>query len=600
MAIFTKESLETLRQRIDLVEVLTPHVEFKRSGAAYKALCPFHDEKSPSFMIQKGDSHYHCFGCGAHGDAIQFLMAHVKLTFADAVRSLAQQFHVHLEETDGNADGQGVNKALLKEALGWACSFYQFNLLHTAEGHEALRYLYSRGIDLDFVRRFQIGWAPRQFGAMRAALHSKRIKDSTMVDAGLLSESAQGGRHRDFFSDRIMFPIRDPQGAVIGFSGRKWREETFGGKYVNTQETALFKKSRVLFGLNYCRKRIIKERRAIIVEGQIDALRLINEGFNIAVAGQGTAFGEGHARELIQLGVGRIDIATDGDDAGREAACKIGNLFQREGVEVFVVPMPPGGDPDSFLRTQGAEGFLALMNKELSYLEFLVDQRARGLNIESPAGKNELVQGIVQQIREWKNPVMVHESLRQLAHLANVPEELIGVGEQHIPHILIKKSSTVEFLAVDPDRILEFDFLRWLLVMGQTHPHFFEVAIANITPEGCRVAVCKSIYQTLIDNPSLRHTCDWLYLASQLEDREGQAAIAEILHKKINKERAEEQFAITVQRILDRNWMEVRENVKMKIQSGECSDEEMMDLIKEFDDLKRNPPKAVVLSSQQE
>ena len=332
MAVFTKDSLETLRQRIDLVDLLSSHIELKRTGAAYKALCPFHDE-TPSFTIQKGDTHYHCFGCGAHGDAIQFLMEHVKMSFSDAVESLAQRFHVHLERAEETAEKKGPSKAVLKAALEHACRFYHFMLLHSPQGHIVLQYLYKRGLDLDFIRHFQAGWAPPTPGMMRHVLHDKLVTDDIMVDAGLL-QAREGGGFRDFFSDRITFPIRDASSTVIGFSARKYKEETFGGKYVNTPETPLFKKSKVLFGLNYSRKRIAKDRKAIIVEGQIDALRLIQAGFNFTVAGQGTAFGEGHVKELTTLGINQAYLALDGDDAGQQAAYKIGNLFQKEGVEV--------------------------------------------------------------------------------------------------------------------------------------------------------------------------------------------------------------------------------------------------------------------------
>src|SRR5262249_1487277 len=158
-------------------------------------------------------------------------------------------------------------------------------------------------------------------------------------------------------SERITFPICDAAGAVIGFSARKYLETTFGGKYINTPETPLFKKSRVLFGLNFSRRRIAKEKKAIIVEGQIDALRLIKAGFNLTVAGQGTAFGEGHVKELLNLGVSEVFLALDGDEAGREATHKIGNLFQKEGIEVRVVNLPGKSDPDTFLKEKGPEAF---------------------------------------------------------------------------------------------------------------------------------------------------------------------------------------------------------------------------------------------------
>ena len=590
MSLFTKGSLELLRQRIDLIEVLSPHIELKKSGAAYKAICPFHDEKSPSLMIQKGDHHYHCFGCGAHGDAIQFLMTHLRMPFVEAVESLAQRFNVQLEQVEGAGEGRGPNKVLLKAALEQACNLYHFYLLHSVEGQQALRYLYSRGIDLEFIRYFQLGLAPKAPGLLYKIMHSKSIKEAILVEAGLLNESSSGS-YREFFSDRIMFPIRDPQGSVIAFSGRKYKEETYGGKYVNTPETPLFKKSRVLFGLNYCRKRIAKERKALIVEGQLDALRLIHNGFNIAVAGQGTAFGESHAKDLIALGVNQVFVAMDGDDAGCEAACKIGNLFQREGIEVFVVQLPPKGDPDSFLCEHGPEAFSFLIEKSPSYLEFLIKQRSRTLNMDSPAGKNELVQAIAKQIRDWNQPLMVHESLRKLAHLAQIPETAIGVGVENVPSLYIKRSAYAGGQSVDPDRIMEFDLLRWLLLQGTTQTQFVSIAQQNLNSQDLKVPICQAIYQAYLSCHSSGKSCDLLTIAADLDDAEAQQALSEILQRKVNHERAAQQFTESIQRILDRNWMEKREQLKIKIQDGHCSDEEALDLAKSFDELRRNPPK---------
>ncbi len=594
MALFTKECLENLRQRIDLADVLSSHIDMKRSGAAYKALCPFHDEKTPSFMIQKGDSHYHCFGCGAHGDAITFLMNHLKMNFYDAVESLAQRYQVHLETIEGDKENRGANKALLKEALEQACRFYHFILQHTEEGHEALRYLYGRGLDLDFIRQFHVGLAPKSPGIFRKIMHGKFVKDETMAEAGLLVAGKEGG-WREFFYDRITFPIRDATGAVIGFSARKYKETTFGGKYVNTSETPLFKKSRVLFGLNYCRRRIAKERKVIIVEGQIDALRLIQAGFNITVAGQGTAFGEGHAKELITLGVNEVYLAMDADDAGQEATRKMGNLFQTEGIETKVLQMPAGMDPDAFLRKYGVEPFLKLMEESIDYLTFLVRHQSKKIDLNSPAGKNELVQLISQQVRDWQHEVVRYESLRKLAHLVQVPEDMVLMGQAaQQPNLYIKKSGVLGLVSIDPERILEGDFLRLLLLFGETYPKFAELARLNLGELEFRVLICRSLYEKYMQLSQANAPRDLLSLATQIEDPECQTLIAEIVHKKVNKEKVEVLFFETIQKILDRNWMQKREEVKMKIQSGQASDEEVLALVKEFDYLKANPPKVKI------
>lgn len=584
MRLFTQDSLERLRSRVDLIDVISSHVDLKRAGAAYKGLCPFHDEKTPSFVIHKGDQHYHCFGCGEHGDAIKFLMTYLNLGFQEAVESLAERFHVHLDRVEGKDQYTGPSKALMKEALDHAARFYHFYLLHTPEGHQALSYLYSRGITLDFIKQFRIGLSPRMPGIFRKVMHEKNVKDELMKGCGLIAVN-DAGKIRDFFYDRIMFPIYHPSGSVIGFSARKYKEETFGGKYVNTPETPLFKKSRVLFGLNHCRRRIVKERQVIIVEGQIDALRLIHEGFNFSVAAQGTAFGQEHADELVNMGVNIVYLALDSDDAGREAAAKVGDLFQKRGIEVKIVPLPAGADPDTYLMDNGPEAFQQLMEKGQGYLEFLVCHLSRGIDVETPAGKNNLVKMVSQQLRKWEDPLMVHESLRQLSRLLRVPEEFLGVGQEYLPNTLMRKSASVGFEEVDPVRILELDFLRWLIVVGRQE--FIEIAQINVRKEDLQHEGCQRLYQTFLTSLQNHLPNDLLSLIQSEEDQE---LVVELMSKKVEQEKGEEHFVQTVQRILDRNWMEKREEIRRRIQSGQLSDEEALSLLKKFDELKRNKP----------
>lgn len=589
MPLFTKESLELLKNRVNLVDVLSSHIELKHSGTAYKALCPFHDEKSPSFVVQRGDSHYHCFGCGVHGDAIQFLMLHLKMSFVEAVEYLAERFHVPLEKMEGE-ETKGPNKSALKEALEAAALFFQTILLHTAEGHEALHYLYKRGIDLNFIRHFGIGLAPKKGGLLQKVMHARRFSNDLLFEAGLLAKT-QAGQLRDFFSERITFPIRDASGAVVGFSARKYKESTFGGKYINTSETPLFKKSQLLFGLNFSRRRIAKERRAIVVEGQIDALRLIQEGFNLTVAGQGTAFGEGHVRELLNLGINLVYLAFDGDNAGREAAAKVGNLFQKHGVEAYVVSLPEKSDPDLILREQGPQSFLELIHQSVDYLSFLVAQFGKTRNLESPAAKTEMVREIANRIREWNDPLMVHESLRKLSRLAEVPEDKLGVYHENMPQLYIRKSASIGQVAIDFDRVLEMDLLRWLLLMGQEAEFYVAVCRNNLSPDHFYVTICRQIYETYLEAAENNRPRDLLSLAIDLDDTEAQLVISDLLQKKVNRQKAQEHFVQTVQKMLDRHWMVKREEVRLKIQSGRYSDEEVLELAKTFDQLKKQPPR---------
>jgi DNA primase len=586
MSSFSKSSLELLRSRIDLVEVVGSHVQLKRTGSTFKGLCPFHEEKSPSFMIQAGEKHYHCFGCAAHGDAIQFLMTYLRMSFAEAVELLAEKFQVILEEEAGEAP-KGPSKTVLKEVLEQANRFYQFYLLHTLEGHAALEYLYERGIDLPFIKRFEIGLSPKD-----EALFFQYVKEMKILFP-LLEETGLVNKGRAFFSDRITIPIRDAVGSVIGFSSRKYKTETFGGKYINTPETPLFKKSKVLFGLSFSRKTIAKERKVLIVEGQIDALRLIDSGFDWTVAGQGTAFGEEMVKELMQLGVRHVFLALDGDTAGQEAAVKIGDLFQKEGIDVFVLKLPDRMDPDLFLREKGPEAWQKLLDGADDYLTFLVSHFSESLDIQSPAGKNELVQTIAKKIRSWTQPLMVHESLKKLAKLTHTPESILGEKEGLLPQTYVKRQDRVSFTEIDPDRILEADLLRWILMLGETNPQLLQIAEMNLKEDHFRFPSAKVLYQKYLSAWKEDRPRDLLSFSIDLELAEHKDFLSEILEKKVNLERALVCFVDTVQKILERHWMQKREEIKMKIYSGASSEEEVLALAKEFDLLKKQRPLVV-------
>jgi DNA primase len=585
MPLYAKESLETLRQRVDIVDVLEPYIELKRAGAQYKALCPFHDEKNPSFTVQKGDKHYHCFGCQAHGDAIEFLMSYLKLSFNDAIEHLAEKFHIHLERVESKEQESGPKRSTIKQALEQACLLYQYTLTLTEEGRAPLQYLINRGMSLDFIQTFRIGFAPNISGYTRKILHAKGFSDEVLLAAGLIAKS-DTGRSRDFFSERITFPIHDPQGQVIGFSARKYMDETYGGKYINTSETPLFKKSKVLFGLNYSRRRIAKERQAIIVEGQVDALRLIDSGFDYTVAGQGTAFGTGHVEELLHLGVQKVFLVMDQDRAGQEACCKIGDLFQRKGVEVIVPLLPLGKDPDDFIRLKGGDAFSKVLEEGVDFITFLVSHLGKTYDIKSPAGKNQLVQQLSLQINGWDSELMVHESKKKMAALLNISEHFAGVGLAHIPQVFLKKSDSIALPKINAARILESDLIRWLLYPKE-QARFIEIAKKHLKAEDFQDPVCKKVFLIC----SQQEGVDLLLLA---QDHEIQDLINEFSSKLIQKEKAVPHFIQTIQKLLDRSWMEKRERIRQLILGGELSDEEALLKLKEFDALKHEKPQVCI------
>lgn len=594
MGVYSKKSLEILREKIDLVEVVSSYVQLKTMGSAYKGLCPFHDEKSPSFVIQKGESHYHCFGCGAHGDAIAFLMNYMKMSFVEAIESLAEKFQVSLEKVGWEKDHRGPGKKELRTTLQLAADFYHYYLLHTDEGHEVLDYLYGRGIDLDFIRLFKVGYAPKKGAYFGYVMKKAKVTAEALEQTGLV-KLLTNGKRKIFFSGRIMFPIQDALGYIVGFSGRKVSEEEFGPKYVNTPETALFKKSRTLYGLHFSRHRIVKEKKAILVEGQIDALRLIQEGFDLTIAAQGTAFGEEHIKVLSELGVSHVYLALDGDEAGRIAASKIGHLFQKEGIEVSLAQLPPNSDPDTLLKEGGPPAFKSLLINSRDYLSFLLEHLAQGIDTESPSQKNRLVKTIVERIRSWDHPLMVHESLRKLAKLTRLPEKLIGVGADVAQHdIFVKRQGSITDVSVDPDRVLETDLLRWLFLLNESNKKLIGIIKVNVLPKHFQIPLCRRLFSIYLVNLEKNQKTDLIQLANNLNSVEEQLLFSEIVQKKVNKEKAEEGVVETVTKLLHRHWISEREKIRIQIQSGRCSEEEVLELARQFDLIKSNTPKIPV------
>ena len=309
------------------------------------------------------------------------------------------------------------------------------------------------------------------------------------------------------------------------------------------------------------------QHKAIIVEGQIDCLRLIDAEMDFTVAALGTAFGESHVRELKQLGALEVTLLFDGDRAGKAAMSKVGDLFQKVGMEVKCIPMPEGLDPDSLVRQQGKEALEKLLHQGVDYLTFQIHALSAELS-DSPAGKNELIAQLSKQIKAWDEPVMVHESLRRLARLTRVPEHMLG----SIPPPAPRQRETFQ---INPSRILELDLLRWLLFMERED--FMITARHYLTLSHFLVPACQQIYQAFLDGAK-----DLLALAPEIED---EAIIQEIMEKKVNRDRAEAHFLITVQKLVDRKWLAQREKVKQKIDSGEPNDEKVLELVKEFDAL---------------
>ncbi|MGL4348722.1 MAG: DNA primase [Chlamydiales bacterium] len=576
MPLYTEESLQQLRDKIDLVEITSSFLPLKKRGAYYKALCPFHEEKTPSFTIQKKDSHYYCFGCGAQGDAIAFLMSYRQMSFIESVEYLAAHFGVVLQIKETNRK-ENEHKKNLQTALATAKQFFHFYLLYSEEGRSALFYLLERGISVPFIQYFQIGLAPKECGTFMQAMRALRISQKQLELVGLLHNQ------KELFYGRIIFPLLNAIGNEVGFSGRRWQERDRSPKYINTPETILFKKSQMLFGLYYCRKRIIREKRVILVEGQVDALRLIFSGLDIALAVQGTAFSEWQAKEIIKLGVEKIFIAFDMDSAGEKASIHVGEFFQREGIEVNILLFEQGMDPDLVVEKEGIDKFINYMEKSIDYLSFLVELAKKQYDINIPSQKDIAAEEIASRIEKWNHPVMVYESLKKVANLFKMPEETLCRAKPEIQKIKIIPPQ------INSDQIDETDLLRWLYIKSND-PELVETIQMNLTPESFVIPICRKFFVFFFNQKIPLQTCDILALSIQMNDEEMQNFFNELMLKTTPLHKAKEGVHAAIEKILVRNWMIEKQKIKYKIDSNPPGNK-LSILTQQFASLIKNRPR---------
>lgn len=342
-----RDPREAIRERIDLVELVSGYVRLERAGSNFKGLCPFHTERTPSFYVSPSLNRFHCFGCGASGDAFSFLMRIEGISFREALQRLAARAGIELHPESTEQSEQRDELERLRRAV-FAAHFYYRHCLQRAP--RARQYLQQRGLTPATIERFQLGYAPGGWDHLLRFLRRHRISEQEALQAGLIRQGEHG--YYDYLRDRLVFPIHDAAGRVIAFGGRTMGDEE--PKYLNTPETPLFEKRNTLYGWHLARGAILRQRSAIVVEGYMDLLMLHQHGFEHAVATLGTAFTEQHAARLQRM-VERVYLLYDSDDAGIRAALRAAEVLEAAGIPTFIVELPAGEDPDSLLQKAGTE-----------------------------------------------------------------------------------------------------------------------------------------------------------------------------------------------------------------------------------------------------
>jgi DNA primase len=388
-----RDFIDDLLSRTDVVDIVDSRVKLKKAGKNYQACCPFHNEKSPSFTVSQEKQFYHCFGCGAHGNAISFMMEFDRLEFVEAIEELARFHGLEVPREKGSRPAMSEEKKQQQlddySLMDQVARFFQQQLRQNSNSEKAINYLKQRGLSGDIVKQWEIGYAPDSWDALLNTFGKSPDKVKQLIDLKLVNQNDQGRRY-DFFRDRIMFPIRDKRGRVVGFGGRVLDDG--GPKYLNSPETRIFHKGSELFGFYHARQQNRQLDTVVIVEGYMDVVALSQFDINIATAALGTATTPEHIQMLVRA-TSHIVCCYDGDRAGREAAWRaLENALPalKDGVRLSFLFLPDGEDPDTMVRQVGKEAFMTMLDSAMPLSRFFFENLLKTHNVGTPEGKRAL------------------------------------------------------------------------------------------------------------------------------------------------------------------------------------------------------------------
>jgi DNA primase len=425
MALISTESLERVKQATDIVEVVSAHTDLRRQGARWVGLCPFHEERTPSFSVDAQEKLYHCFGCGVGGDTIKFVEEKEGLGFAEAVELLADRYGVELEREreDPRAEAKRQQRRRLGDLLDRTAAFYAAYLWDSEEAGKAREYLAERGLAEEALRAFGVGYAPSAWDKVLLRGQRAGFEVEELRQVGL-AQRGRGGGEYDRFRSRIMFPIRDRRGRTLGFGGRAMRPDQ-GAKYVNTAETDFFHKSRMLYGIDLAKAAIAKAGRAVVVEGYTDVIALRQAGVEEAVGVMGTAITEEQVASLSGM-VDEVVLALDADSAGQEAMLRAQRVAADRTMRLRVAAMPAGEDPAEMVATEGgAERFRALAEGALELPVFQVGLVLGRTDVGSPAQRDRALAEVAPIVAGMGEGASRDDLVRQVAERLDLEPAMV-------------------------------------------------------------------------------------------------------------------------------------------------------------------------------
>lgn len=414
----SEEVLEKIKEQNDIVDVISERVKLRRAGRNFSGLCPFHNEKTPSFSVSQEKQIYKCFGCGEAGNVISFVMKDKNMAFLDAVKYLADRANINLGLESKEKNVNAEKKEVLYKINVEAAKFFFSNLMNTPSAKE---YFLNRGIKEETIKRFGLGYAKDGWNNLIFYLRRLGIKDEIMEAAGLISVNREKGKKYDRFRNRVMFPVFDYRGKVIGFGGRVLDDSK--PKYLNSPETLVFQKGTNLYGLNFALKHNMKERYFVIVEGYMDLITLHQYGITNVVASLGTALTINQAR-LLKRYADKVIISYDADVAGQMATLRGLDILRTAGFDVRVLQIPQGKDPDEFVRSNGKEAFLKLINAAEPLIQYRIKKAEEGINFKNSQSTIIYAEKVMEIIADL-NPIEKDVYIKKASENTGIKEQLL-------------------------------------------------------------------------------------------------------------------------------------------------------------------------------
>ncbi len=553
----SQEKIEEIRNSTDIVELINSFVPLKKRGKNFVGLCPFHTEKTPSFTVSSEKQMYYCFGCGKGGNAFTFLMEYEKISFTEAVRSLAERVGIAIPSYSSEEMAFVTEQEELYDLCKEVGLFYYKSLTETPEGKFALEYFHHRGFTNETIRKFGLGYSPNSWDALINFVKGRKYSIQLLEKAGLVRKRYDGTYH-DYFRGRAMFPIFSTTGRVLGFGARKLYEDDPLGKYINSPETLIYSKSKILYGIYQSKEEIRNKDFAILVEGYIDLISVYQAGIKNVVASSGTALTQEQI-QLLKRYTKNVTIMYDADSAGSRAALRGVDLVLENDLDVRVTILPTGEDPDSFVRKNGVSAFQKLLERSVSFIDFIASSYEKERMLSTPEGQAQTVRAIVQTIAKMKDELKRNFYIKQVAEKYQLYEttlyrELdkmidenkrfhgsqVGEGSEMIQ---IESKEKVNTTIIDIPAI-ERDLIHVLL---EGNPQIVKLFADAIAPDDLIHPDAKKLYMQIIQNYEEGITIEPSSLIDTIEDPRQRKILAEVALSKYQLSRGWNESGIEVE-----------------------------------------------------